>query len=517
MINSIVKSTIRHLISPRIPASYNSFLKIRRLSIARSDYSPTIYALSTKLGRSAIGVVRISGSQSQYIYNQLTKTTDPPRSRVTSVRKLYFPQKNTLLDEALTLFFKSPRSYTGEDLLELHLHGGTAIIQSVLKAIKDLHNPDEGVFIRYAENGEFSRRAFVNGRFDLTEIEGIREMIDAETESQRIAALSSLTGDTKKMFLKWREEVVKNIALLTTVIDFGEDHDIDEVAELFDTVKNNVDILSKKISSFLQKVQGSEILMKGIRLILLGPPNAGKSSLLNYIANKDAAIVSEIAGTTRDSIDIPMDINGYKVVLGDTAGIRATTDADKIEIEGIKRAKLKSLSGDLVLVVLSVDNDSSEDIEHLINHVRILKEQQKEIVVILNKEDLLKNSNISKEAIIARYCNCLGLPNTNFHFVSCITGSGIQELKTTLTNIFKSVSLSETTDPIVISERAQDLLKNDVLYGFEQFKIWREQDDVVLASESLKQSVDGVGKITGETVGVEEILGVVFSSFCIGK
>lgn len=482
-----------------------------------ADFKPTIYALSTKFARSAIGVVRISGSQSQYIYNQLTKSTSIPKSRIASVRKLYSPQENILLDEALTLFFNSPKTYTGEDILELHLHGGTAIIQSVLKSINLLHDPAKGINIRYAENGEFSRRAFINGRFDLTEIEGIREMIDAETESQRIAALSSLVGDTKKEFTKWREEIVKNIALLTTVIDFGEDHDITEVEQLFTTVEDNMNNLSKEINAFLLKVLRSEILMKGIKLILLGPPNAGKSSLLNILANKDAAIVSDIAGTTRDVIDVPLDINGYKVVVGDTAGIRAVSDADKIEIEGIKRAKLKSLGGDLVLIVLPVDKNLDVDYNELLDHISLLKNERKEIIVVLNKEDLLPNVNTSKNEIVQKYSKHLLLPVENFHIVSCTNGSGISDLTMALTNIFRTISLSDTSDPIVISARAQDILKNDVLYGIEQFQIWRHQDDIVLASESLAQSAEGIGKITGDAIGVEEVLGVVFSSFCIGK
>lgn len=480
-----------------------------------TDYRPTIYALSTKLARSAIGVIRVSGSQSHYIYNRLTKTSKSPKLKIASVRKLY-SQEDVLLDEALTLYFKSPRTYTGEDILELHLHGGTAIIQSVLNAIKKLHDPNKGINIRYAENGEFSRRAFINGRFDLTEIEGIREMIDAETESQRVAALSSLTGDTKKIFAEWREEIVKNVALLTTVIDFGEDHDIEEVAQLFDTVEQNMDILAGEINTFLLKVLSSEVLMKGIKLILLGPPNAGKSSLLNYLANKEAAIVSDIAGTTRDVIDVPLDINGYKVIVGDTAGIRTTTNADKIELEGIKRAKLKSLGGDLVLIVLPLEDNSYIDYSDLVSHINLLKEE-KEIVVVLNKQDLLSSSNFSKNEIVQNYSEKLMLPMENFHLVSCITGDGISELMYVLTDIFKAISLTETTDPIVISARAQDILRNDVIYGIEQFKIWREQDDVVLASESLKQAAEGIGKITGEAIGVEEVLGVVFSSFCIGK
>ncbi|KAK7680097.1 hypothetical protein QCA50_016822 [Cerrena zonata] len=339
-------------------------------------------------------------------------------------------------------------------------------------------------------------------------------MIDAETESQRIAALSSLTGKLKDLFSSWREEIVKNVALLTTVIDFGEDHDIEEVAHLFQDVDQNIQRLESEIEEYLKRVQGSEVLLKGIKLILVGPPNAGKSSLLNYIANQDAAIVSDIAGTTRDIIDIPIDINGYKVVVGDTAGIRAPSAADTIEKEGIKRAKQKAIGGDVVLIIIPVSEEETVDYNDLLELVESLKRENKELVVVLNKQDLLTQT---EETTISELSKKLNLSPEQFKLVSCKTGYGMEELTQQFTNIFKKISLSDSADPIVISERAQDLLKNDVLYGFSQFKIWKENEDVVLASESLRQSVEGIGKITGQAVGVEEILGVVFSSFCIGK
>jgi len=507
------------------PASYlqkSHFSSVSSQNTTNS-FRPTIFALSTKLSRSAIGVVRVSGSQSSYILQKLSRS-QVPTPRVASVRRLYDPRSSILLDEALVIYFKSPKSYTGEDLLELHLHGGTAIIQSVLKAIKELHDPSSDIQIRYAENGEFSRRAFINGRFDLTEIEGIREMIDAETETQRIAALSSLTGNTKNLFQTWRDEIINNVALLTTVIDFGEEHDVEEVAELFDKVDGNINKLQQQIEQYLIKVRRSEILVKGVKLILLGPPNAGKSSLLNYLANKDAAIVSDIAGTTRDVIDVPLDISGYKVVVGDTAGIRGTDMADSIEREGIRRAKDKSLTGDLVIAVLPVN--STQGYDELFGHISFLQKEGKEIIVVLNKQDLLTeqvthSSTASKSytavEVATKYSQQLDIPVENFHVVSCITGYGMADLTNTLVENFKSISLSDSTDPIIVSSRVQDLIENDVLHGLEQFRLWKAQDDVVLATESLKQSVEGIGKISGHAIGVEEILGVVFSKFCIGK
>ena len=478
--------------------------------VATSDYSPTIYALSTKMGRAAIGVVRISGSQSRYIYKKLTKKESEPLPRVAAVRNLYSSRTGVQLDNALTLFFQAPHTYTGEDLLELHLHGGTAVVQSVLKAIEELHQPEKQILIRYAENGEFSRRAFINGKYDLMEIEGIREMIDAETESQRLASLASMDGSNSGLFRSWRQEIARNVALLTTVIDFGEDHDIEEVSQLFGQVSANIRQLESSIREYLYRAERSQVLLNGIKLSLLGPPNAGKSSLLNCLASKNAAIVSEIAGTTRDIIDIPLDINGYKIVIGDTAGIRSLKDADTIEKEGIKRAKAASLTSDIVLLVLPVDKPIVDD--SFLEHIKQLTQHKKRIIVVFNKRDL--SNETLNENHLEKYSRMFGIAKPLFHFVSCNTGEGIDSLAKSLVSEFQNVT---TSDPIIVSTRTRDLLVNDVLHGFKEFQYWGDQEDVVLASESLRQSVEGIGKITGDAVGVEEILGIVFSSFCIGK
>lgn len=482
----------------------------RRL-IARMS---TIYALGTKLGRAAIGVIRVLGPELNYIYSQLTRSKQPPTPRVSTLRRLY-DHNHQMLDEALALYFKGPHSYTGEDLLELHVHGGTAIISLVLKAIERLHNPKENRIIRYAQNGEFSQRAFLNGRFDLTEIEGVREMIDAETETQRKAAVANMRGDTRALFSRWRQEILRQIALLTTVIDFGEEQDLDEVADLFNQVEANIDVLRREIKQYLRKVEGSRLLLTGINVVLLGPPNAGKLSLLNLLSNSDAAIVSDIAGTTRDLVRVPLDIEGYKVVVGDTAGIRELSLADSIEQEGISRAKSSSEAGDLVVVVLPLTQDLTQ-LGELTIHLDELKQVGKRILVVANKVDLVETTEERLERVQG-LAQALHVPTNEIHVVSCTEGDGMEDLSKTLVGLFKDITMSESADPVVISERAQNLLVHDVLYGFDEFSRFKDDEDVVLASELLRQSVEGIGKITGDAIGIEEILGVVFSSFCIGK
>lgn len=426
------------------------------------------------------------------------------------MRKLYQPNTSNLLDESLAIFFKSPKSYTGEDLVELHLHGGTAVIQAVLKSIESLHTVERP--IRYAEAGDFSKRAFQNGRFDLTEIEGIRELIDAETESQRRGVMSSVTGGNKDKFLQWREKMVDSIGLLTAIIDFAEDAEIEDIENIYNNVDSKIKELDADIKEFLKRTQRSEVLLKGIKLTLLGPPNAGKSSILNKLANEEAAIVSDIAGTTRDIINVPLNIQGYKVVVGDTAGIRDLAKADRIEVEGIKRAKMQAQIGDLVVVVLGTDNIKIDD--ELADMVKLLNSEKK-VLVVLNKCDLVNEDEVN--TLIKNISSKLNVPMANFLPVSCIDSKGLEQLSSQLVSEFKRISFTETTEPLIITQRVKDILINDVLMGFEEFQRYKDLDDVVIASESLVQSVEGIGKITGETVGVEEVLGVVFSSFCVGK
>lgn len=483
--------------------------------------SPTVYALSTAPARAAIGVIRITGPASKKIFTKLTHSSSTPQHRVASVRKIYDTlttsdvygerkSKKLLLDECLVLFFESPKSYTGEDLLELHLHGGVAVINRVMSTIGKLHSPISP--IRLAEPGEFSKRAFQNQRFDLTEVEGINTLIHAETEMQRVSALSSMKGETNILFNQWRERILRNIALLTTVIDFGEDHDIDEVNDLFDHVNIDIVDLQKEVGEYLLKVRRSQILLDGIKITLTGPPNAGKSSLLNILAQDDKAIVSSIAGTTRDAMDVPLDINGYKIIIGDTAGIRKSTD--EIEKEGIKRAKKKSMEADINILILPADELDTET-EFLAHALSLVRNSDKENMLIINKSDLI--SKEMREEILVLFSERLGIPQESILFISCTENEGIEKLIGNLTARFEKVTNSDKEDPISISNRAKEILANDVLYGFSEFYKFKEIDDIVMASEGLRSSVEGIGKITGQAIGVEEILGVVFSKFCIGK
>ncbi|KAM3163574.1 TrmE-type G domain-containing protein [Lachancea thermotolerans] len=484
-------------------------------SVPVTAFHPTIYALSTSPGqRSAIAVVRVTGSHCKHIYYQLTGAQSPPVPRRCSLRNLYHAAgaKKNLLDSSLVLFFENPKSFTGEDMLELHLHGGRAVIKSVLGAIQSLGDQKKGLDIRYAQPGEFSQRAFQNGRMDLTQAEGVADLIDAETETQRRSALQSFRGQNKVLFDGWRSQIVSGIAQLTAIIDFGEDAEIEDTQAILDSVRRNMMNLDKEIKLFVLKIRRSSILQNGVKVALLGSPNAGKSSLLNCITNDDTSIVSDTPGTTRDAIDVPIDVDGYKVVLCDTAGIRSESE-DQIEIQGIKRAKAKGSESDLVILVIDPTKTPlvTEDLQ------RFVKEQipHNQVIIAVNKTDLVDTKrlkNVRQEVY--------QIFNGDFPIksVSCTNFEGIENLVKELSHVFQGLSgTSHDSDPLIVSNRTEEILTKDVMFGLQEFLSFPGTEDVVMACENLAYAAEGIGKITGASVGVEEVLGVVFSRFCVGK
>ncbi|KAH3667535.1 hypothetical protein WICMUC_005322 [Wickerhamomyces mucosus] len=509
--------------STRIPI--NSSINPLTVNNNNTSHLPTIYALSTHFARSAIGIVRISGKDSSYILSELTQNVNLPKARMANVRKLYEPNTENLLDESLVIYFPGPKTYTGEDLVELHLHGGKAVITSVLKSIKSLHDPKFRQ-IRYAEAGEFSKRSFQNGRFDLTEIESIRELIDSETEFSRKAAINGVIGGNKLIFENWRNELKTSVGLLTAIIDFAEDAEIEDIIEIHERVNSKLFKLQKNIDEFLTKNSNTKKLLNGIKMVLLGSPNVGKSSILNQISNDEISIVSDIAGTTRDIINIPLDIGGYKVIISDTAGIRnVSKNKDSIEIEGIKRAKIKAFDSDLVMVVISCDELKDNSIElnkEFIEMIKKLQDKGKELVIILNKIDLIDNKSMQFE-IINSISSILNVEQDEIIAISCLQNINISKLTTQLINKLSKITQSTNNEqdlinPILITSRVEEILENDVIFGIDEYLAMNKSiDDVVLATESLNYAINGIGKITGENISIDEVLGVVFENFCVGK
>ncbi|KAF9286049.1 tRNA modification GTPase gtpbp3, mitochondrial [Mortierella alpina] len=328
--------------------SSRSFLAQRRPTELRytDTHLDTIFALSTHPGKAGIAVIRVSGPRSKTVLRNMTRPTSAfPQPRQAVTRRLLCPQTNELLDKGMVVWFPGPRSFTGEDSVEFHCHGGKAVVDSVLRGIGNA-----GPQVRLAQPGEFARRAFENDKLDLTEVEGLADLLNAETEAQRRLALRQADGGLKNLYESWRTQLIQGMALIEALIDFGEDENIED--GVYDSVVAKVQALYNEIQRHTNDDRCGEILRDGIHVTILGPPNAGKSSFLNFITKRQAAIVSPIPGTTRDIVEVSLDIGGYPILIGDTAGLR--TSQDEIEMEGVKRAQDRIQLADINVAILPV-------------------------------------------------------------------------------------------------------------------------------------------------------------------
>lgn len=454
---------------------------------------PTIYALSTPPGKSAIGIVRISGPQSIQIARELTRSNKQLNSHVAYLRSLY--GQNGLLDQAVLIHFDKNRSYTGEHLVELHCHGSVPVLRAVMDAIS-------GFGARHAEPGEFTRRAFYNNKLDLTQVEGIRDLLDAETELQRQLAVSQASGALHDLYTRWRSELLNNVAMLTAIIDFADDNEIETTPNaLIGKVLQKMEALEENVRAHYARIQRSEIVRQGIRLTILGPPNAGKSSLINRLVRRTASIVSDIPGTTRDVVTVNLDIKGHKVVLGDTAGIREIESQaahDQIEAIGVQRALEEIRDSDVLLVVVPLNDPKLSDI--LTTALAEAKAAGTKILTIGNKADLCPNASANVDVSI-----------------SCKTGDGIEDLIDKLGETADAMTDLKSQNMIGASTRTRELLETQVLPGLQAAIGFLKQGDVILGSAELQLAADGIAKITGRHIGVNEVLDVVFGTFCIGK
>ncbi|CAG8501762.1 7057_t:CDS:10 [Paraglomus occultum] len=448
----------------------------------------TIFALSSGSGKAGIAVIRVSGPKAGEAIRKMTLAKElAPRRAI--FHTIYHPINNEMLDHGLTLWFPGPRSYTGEDVAEFHVHGGSAVIKGVFDALGSL----EG--FRHAAKGEFTRRAFDNDKLDLTEIEGLADLINAETEAQKRLALQQAQGGLKKLYSGWRKELVQNMALTEAIIDFGEDEHLEEgimdqgncesltsTADIytrpkltFIKVTRSTHKIAESIRNHMHDYRRGEILRNGIHVAIMGPPNAGKSSFLNYLTCREAAIVSPVPGTTRDVVEVSVNIGGYPLILGDTAGLRETTDS--VESIGIERAKKRLQSADIKICVIS-----AADLQPTMLDPVIASYIDSDTILLLNKIDL-------------------------------VPGEGIRDFLDAFVNVIKEKfdTVSSET-PVITQSRHREHLQ-ECLEGLERFA---EQDDVVLRAEELRYAANAVGKITGQ-VNVEEVLDAIFERFCIGK
>ncbi|WP_422041096.1 tRNA uridine-5-carboxymethylaminomethyl(34) synthesis GTPase MnmE [Roseibium sp.] len=446
----------------------------------------TIFALSSGAVPSGVAVVRLSGPQTGMIITSLCGRV--PRERLAVLSKIRHPELGEVLDEGLILFFKGPRSFTGEDVAELHCHGGRAVVGKLLEVLGKFEDT------RPAEPGEFTRRAFDHGRMDLTEVEGLADLIAAETEIQRKQAVRQMGGALGKLYEDWRRRLIHTRAMIEADFDFADEEDVP--GSVADTVWSDAATLHDEISAHLQKSRSGERLRSGLQVVLMGAPNAGKSSLLNAIAGRDVAIVTEEAGTTRDVIEVHLDLNGYPLTLVDTAGIR-DTDA-RIEKEGIRRAKARAQEADLVLWAVEPGGVGADD------PVAGLPAELRDGVphwVVHTKADLETLPKQDSSGTIKQ----ISCSNQN--------EAGTRSLFEALT-YFAEETISFGEAPLATRERHRVYLSEclkGLVSAVESTHLPSE-----LRAEDLRRAADALGRITGR-IDVEDLLDVIFRDFCIGK
>lgn len=431
---------------------------------------PTLFALSSGRPPAAIAVVRISGPCAIEALARLTRRP-LPEARLAVMRTLRSPSTGGILDKGLVIVFPGPRTATGEDLVELHLHGGIAVVSAVLDALGDIDG------LQPAEPGAFTRRAFENGVLDLAQVEGLADLLAAETERQRRQAIAHADGHLSRLVDGWRERLLDLLAQVEAELDFSDEDDVSDASVAVD-----IDALAAELGSVLERPSG-ERLREGIRLVIVGAPNTGKSSLINILSGRDVAIVTPVAGTTRDRIEAHLSIDGIPFVATDTAGLRETEDP--VEREGIARARAAVATADIIITMA----DDSGRFEPIDAGVPVFR--------VFSKADLREQA--------------VGEINGVFH-LSAVTGAGINELTSHLVREAERLvghgevlALANDRQRRIVGECRTRLLEASAAHG-----------DPLLVAESLRQALSALGRLTGR-VGVEDMLDALFGRFCIGK
>lgn len=440
----------------------------------------TIFAPLTLKGNCSIYVVRISGKKVDECIKKLgiNKELKHREARLCVLKD----EKNNPLDEALVIYFESPNSFTGENVVELNLHCSSYIISKVFSMLLSING------VRMAERGEFSKRAFLNGKMDLMQAESIADLVKSETELQHKLAINQLQGKNSNFYNNLREKIVEILSILEAFIDFPEEDIPQDLSYEIETKINNI---IKEIDKNLNDNHIGEKIKDGFHVAIIGEPNSGKSTLLNYLSKRDVAIVSDIAGTTRDIIEVNMDIAGIPVILYDTAGIRETKDT--IEIEGVKRAIKKAKEADLKILVIGADNiNISKNILELIDD---------NTIILLNKIDLRKNLELEK----------LPVNKGTLVEISLKNGTNLE----TFLNILQK-KLEEIVSPNIDTTITNERYRRELLNALEYLKMFNYNNPIEINTENVRLAANYIGKITGK-INSEEILDNIFSKFCIGK
>ena len=434
------------------------------------EEAETIVALSSGALPAGVAVVRISGPACSVIADQLIGGLPAPRRA--ALRLVENPGFDAPIDQAIVLWFPAPNSFTGEDVLELQLHGGRAVVTALIDALTRIAG------VRVAQAGEFSRRALMNGKLDLTALEGLADLISAETEAQRVQALGQARGRLEERCDAWRSQLIRARALIEAEFDFSEEEDVPN--EISREGVQLIEGLAKDIRNCLDNDDGGEIIREGFKVALIGRPNAGKSSLLNALAQRDVAIVTDEAGTTRDVLSVDLDLGGYKIIVSDTAGLREA--ASKVEQEGVRRAMEQAKAADLVIWLQDMDD---KDGAPELNHGNLL--------VIRSKDD---DGRMPAGASI-----------------SAKTGHGMEALIQKIGEHAEACS-GNANQTLITRARHREALEKVCQALTASLKV--SESNPELSAEQVRNAGEYLGRITGR-VNVEELLDVIFSEFCIGK
>ena len=442
----------------------------------------TIYALSSGSGISGLAIIRISGPETKKIIESLTNSP-APKPRYATLKKFSKIKSNELIDEGILLWFPGPQSYTGEDMAELHVHGSRAVVEAMHETISKIEN------CRLAEPGEFTKLAFQNGKINLLKAESISDLISAETEMQRHQAIKIMSGKSSEKFNQLRDRLLKILSNVEAKIDFPEE-------DLPEDIIKNIKIESNKIKEEIKKILNDqkvgELIREGFKIAIVGPSNAGKSSLLNFLSNRDVAIVSEIAGTTRDVIEVHLNLDGYPVTISDTAGIRDSKD--EIERKGIKLALKKAENSDLNIILIEPKSiDFTGFLNDLVNEKGL---------IVVNKSDLGIGTIDQK---IKKY---------NPIYISIKEEKSLDVLIKAIKEKLKKKFI-RSDDILITRERHRENLEQ-CLFHLNSFEEKNSLEEFDKAAEDLRLATRHLGMIVGK-VDVEEILGSIFSDFCIGK
>ena len=448
----------------------------------------TIAAISTTLGVGAISIIRVSGSDAIKIVNSIFKGKDLKRVESHTISYGHIKDGDNLLDEVLVSVMKSPKTFTTEDIVEINCHGGIATTNKVLEAV--LKNG-----ARLAEPGEFTKRAFLNGRIDLSQAESTMDLINAKTESKRKAALNGLDGYVSKLIKNLRQEILEILATIEVNIDYPEYEDIETMTN--EKLKPKIENVIKEIEKIIKESENGKVLTSGIKTVIIGRPNVGKSSLLNRLLDEEKAIVTDIEGTTRDTVEGSITINGVMLDIIDTAGIRKTNDI--VEKIGVNKSYSLIESADLVIIVLNNNEKLTEEDKNILDYCK-----NKKVIVVINKSDLADKidiSNITYENII----------RTN-----TVDLNGLDELKDKIVELFNLEELTKEDYKYLNNVRQISLIKEAKDILLEALNGINNATPVDLVEIDIKRAWEKLGEIIGATY-TDELLDQLFSQFCLGK